>query len=104
LDTVFSGKTFADTAKRIERLFSGLDRARRSPNRRESYYLREALERLAEGKLEQAEDAIVKAEGPAAIPPTNAHALSTNETSLVPELRDRLRTILAASETRVSDA
>jgi hypothetical protein len=84
-------------AKRIARLLLGLERARRAPNRREAYHLREALARLAEGHLEQAEDAIAKAERPAPIPVDSAHALSTNNTPLVMELREQLRAILATA-------
>jgi len=52
-----------NVVQRIERFLNGLERARRPPNRRELYHLREALQKLEAGQYPEGEDAMLKGSG-----------------------------------------
>ena len=81
-------------AQRITRLLAGLERARRQPNRREAYHLRDALERMEAQEYSQSEDAVLRAERSAPLPGHVANLLTTNESVTVRQLRDELDRIL----------
>ena len=49
-------------AQRISKRLAALERAKRQPNRREAYHLREALEMMENERYADAEAAVVKAE------------------------------------------
>ena len=83
-----------NVAQRIERFLAGLDRAHRPPNRRELYYLRQALHKLEAGQYPEGEDAMMRAEGPNAIPEHAANDLGTNAMATVTELQAELDRIL----------
>jgi len=81
-------------ARRITRFLAGLERARRQPNRREGYHLRDALEHMEAQQYAQSEEAIQKAERSAPLPQHVANLLTTNESVTVRQLRDELDRIL----------
>jgi hypothetical protein len=57
-----------NVADRIDRFLNGLQGARRLPNRRELFWLRDALVNLEQGQYPEGEDAVDKAERMLAIP------------------------------------
>jgi hypothetical protein len=81
-------------AHRITRFLAGLERARRQPNRREAYHLRDALERMEAQDYSQSGDALLRAERSAPLPGHVANLLTTNESVTVRQLRDELDRIL----------
>jgi hypothetical protein len=80
-------------SQRIARFLAGLERARRQPNRRESYHLRHALEQLQSARYDESEQALQRAERSAPLPEHVANLLATNESVTVAQLRDELRRI-----------
>lgn len=82
--------------QRIDRYLAGLARVKRQPNRRESYHVRDALEHLQAGRPGEAEEAIVKAERAAPLPPEVADMIETNQPTTIEELRVELQRITAA--------
>ena len=86
-----------NTVQRITRFLAGLERARRQPNRRETYHLRAALERMEAQDYAQSEDAVQRAERSAPLPGHVANLLTTNESVTVRQLRDELDRILKNS-------
>jgi hypothetical protein len=80
--------------RRITRFLAGLERARRQPNRREAYHLRDALERLKTQEYSEGEDAVLRAERSAPLPGHVANLLTTNESVTVRQLREELDRIL----------
>ena len=66
-----------NVAERIDRFLNGLKAARRLPNRRELFWLRDALVNLEAGQYPEGEDAMDKAERTLAIPEHAANDLST---------------------------
>jgi len=79
---------------RFTRLLSGLERARRQPNRREAYHLRDALERLQAQEYPESEEALLRAEHSAPLPGHVANLLATNESVTIGQLRDELQRIV----------
>jgi hypothetical protein len=77
--------------QRIDRYLFGLARARRQPNRRESYHVRDALEHLKAGRPADGEEAMVKAERAAPLPPHVASLIETNHQVTLEELRGELQ-------------
>jgi hypothetical protein len=84
--------------QRIERLLTGLARAKRQPNRREAYYVRDALDHLRAGRPLDADQAIVRAERLTPVPPEVASQLATNRVPTLEELRTELGALFAASK------
>jgi hypothetical protein len=82
---------------RFSRFLGGLERARRQPNRREAYHLRDALERLQAEQYTESEEALVRAERSAPLPVHVANLLTTNEVVTIAQLRDQLRRIVEGS-------
>jgi hypothetical protein len=72
---------------RVERLLVGLGRARRQPNRREAYYICEALDHVRAGRYPEADEAISRAERVTPVPPAVASQLVTNHLPTLEELR-----------------
>jgi hypothetical protein len=87
----------AQIAHRFARFLSGLERARRQPNRRETYHLRHALERLEAQQYAESEEALLKAERSVPLPEHVANLLATNESLTLRQLRDELRRIVEPS-------
>jgi hypothetical protein len=85
-----------NVAERIDRLLNGLEGARRQPNRRELFWLRDALVNLQEGQYPAGEDAMDKAERALVIPEHAANDLSTNAGVTVEQLRAQLDRIMKA--------
>jgi hypothetical protein len=81
-------------AQRIDRFVKGLERARRSPNRRESHHLVEALRCLQDGRHEAGQTAMANAERVAPLPPEAAALVATNQPVGVRELRAGLDALL----------
>ena len=84
-------------AQRISRFLTGLERARRQPNRREGYHLRHALERLQAEQFSESEDALQRAERSEPLPGHVANLLATNESVTVSQLREELGRIVKSS-------
>jgi hypothetical protein len=83
-----------NVAQRIERFLASLERDGRLPNRRDRFYLREALEKLATGQFPTAEEAMLKAERSLSIPEALAEDLSKSDRVTVVDLRAQLDSIL----------
>lgn len=81
-------------ARRITRFLAGVERARRQPNRREAYHLRDALQRMEAEEYAESENAVLRAERSAPLPGHVANLLATNESVTVRQLRDELDRIL----------
>ena len=81
--------------QRIDRHLSGLARARRQPNRRESYHLRDALEHLEAARHGEAEEAFMNAQRAAPLPVHAAGMIETNRPVALEELRAELARIAA---------
>ena len=79
--------------QRIDRLLAGLERARRQPNRREAYYLCTAIEHLQAGRWAEADEATLKAERLAPVPPTVAAQLELNRPPTLTELRSAIKQV-----------
>jgi hypothetical protein len=79
-----------NVADRIDWFLNTLQGARRPPNRRELFWLREALANLQEGQYPAGEDAMNKAERALPIPEHAANELSTNAGVTVEQLRAQL--------------
>jgi hypothetical protein len=85
-----------NVADRIDRFLNILQSARRLPNRRELFWLRDALVNLQEGQYPAGEDAMDKAERTLPIPEHAANDLSTNISATVDQLRAQLDQIMKA--------
>ena len=85
-----------NVADRIDRILNGLQNVRRLPNRRELFWLREALANLQEGRYPAGEAAMDKAERTLAIPEQAANDPSTNAGVTVEQLRAQLDQIMKA--------
>ena len=85
-----------NVADRIDRFLNGLGRTRRQPNRRELFWLREALANLQEGQYPRGEEAMDKAERTLPIPEHAANDLNTNVGMTVEQLRAELDRIMKA--------
>lgn len=83
-----------NVALKITRFLAGLERARRQPNRREAYHLRDALQRMEAQEYAESEEAVLRAERSAPLPGHVANLLATNESVTIRELRDELDRIL----------
>ncbi len=83
-----------NVAERIDRFLNRLQSARRQPNRRELFWLREALMKLQEGQYPAGEDAMDKAERTLPVPEHVANDLSTNAGTTVEQLRAQLNQIM----------
>jgi hypothetical protein len=83
--------------QRISRFLTGLERARRQPNRREGYHLRHALERLQADQYAESEEALQRAERSEPLPGHVANLLATNESVTVGQLREELGRIVKSS-------
>jgi hypothetical protein len=86
-----------NVAERIDRFLTGLERARRLPNRRELFWLRGALENLEEGRYQAGEEAMDKAERTTPIPEHATNDLATNVSATVDQLRAQLDQIMKAA-------
>jgi hypothetical protein len=82
-------------AQRIDRFVKGLERARRAPNRRESYHVVVALRRLQDGLYEAGQAAMAHAEHVAPLPPEAAARPESDRTVAVADLRAMLDAIMA---------
>jgi hypothetical protein len=84
-------------AQRIDRFVKGLERAKRAPNRRESYHVIAALRCLGDGQYEIGQAAMGNAERVAPLPPEAAIRPESDQPVTVSELRAALDTVLAGS-------
>ena len=85
-----------NVAERVDRFLNGLQSARRQPNRRELFWLREALVNLQEGQYPAGEEAMDKAERTLPVPEHAVSDLSTNAGATVEQLRAQLNEIMKA--------
>jgi hypothetical protein len=86
-----------NVAERVDRFLNGLRRTHRLPNRRELFWLRDALVKLQEGQHPAGEDAMDKAERMLPLPEHAANDLSTNVSATVDQLRAQLDQIMKAA-------
>jgi hypothetical protein len=86
-----------NVVERIDRFLNGLRRTQRLPNRRELFWLRDALAKLQEGQHPAGEDAMDKAERMLPLPEHAANDLSTNVSATVDQLRAQLDQIMKAA-------
>jgi hypothetical protein len=77
----------AALASRIDRFIRALERMKRQPNRRETYHVVDALQQLADGRPEDGETAMGRAERLEPLPPHAAVALASNEGLTLEQLR-----------------
>ena len=84
-------------AQRIDRFVKGLERARRAPNRRESYHVIAALRCLGDCQYEVGQAAMGNAERVAPLPPEAAIRPESDQPVTVSELRAALDAIWVAS-------
>lgn len=82
-------------AQQIDRFVRGLERAKRSPNRRESFHVIEALRCLRDGQYEAGQTAIANAERVAPLPPDAAVLVENNQPVSAPQLREGLDAIMS---------
>ena len=85
-----------NVAERIDRFLNDLLGARRLPNRRELFWLRDALANLEAGQYPAGEDAMDKAERTLAIPEQAANDPSTNAGVTVEQLQAQFDQIVKA--------
>jgi hypothetical protein len=85
-----------NVSERIDRFLNGLEGVRRLPNRRELFWLREALVDLQEGQYSAGEDAMDKAERMLPVPEHTANDPSTNAGVTIEQLRAQLDQIMKA--------
>jgi hypothetical protein len=81
-------------SQRITRFLAGLERARRQPNRREGYHLRDALEQMQAERYDEGEQALLRAERSAPLPGHVANLLATNQGVTIRQLREELQRIV----------
>jgi hypothetical protein len=81
---------------RFDRFLGGLQRAGRQPNRRELFWLQEALASLEGAEYPAGEDALDKAERALPIPAHATNDPSTNADVTVEQLRAQLGQIMKA--------
>jgi hypothetical protein len=79
---------------RLNRFLNGLEGARRQPNRRELFWLRQALVSLDNADYPEGEDTMDKAERALPIPEHAANDLSTNADVTLEQLRAQLDQIM----------
>lgn len=92
--------TPAALAQRIKKFLAGIERARRQPNRREAYHLREALEMIENKRYADAEGAVIKAEHAAPLPVHVATMVETNNLGTVEQLRVALGQLMEEGKQR----
>ena len=80
---------------RIGRFLTQLERNRRPPSRRERFHLVEALQALYEGRPEDSEAALGRAETVAPLPPHLAAQVVPSDTLSVESLREGLEAIVS---------
>ena len=80
---------------RIGRFLAQFERNRRPPRRRERYHLVEALQALYEGRPEDSEAALARAETVAPLPPHLAAQPVPSDTLSVESLREGLQAIVS---------
>ncbi len=83
-------------AERIDRFLTSLKRANRMPNRREVFWLREALTNMQEGQHLAADEATRKAEALMPLREHAARALTSNIGASVEQLRAQFDVIMRA--------
>jgi hypothetical protein len=85
-------------SSRIDRFLTLLERNRRPPNRRERYHLVEALQHLYEGRSEEVEAALARAEKVEPLPSHLAAQRIPSDAVTVDNLREGLNAILQKQE------
>lgn len=85
-------------SNRIDRFLTRLERNRRPPNRRERYHLVEALQHLYEGRSEEVEAALARAEKVEPLPPHLTAQPIPSDAVTVANLREGLSAIQQRQE------
>jgi hypothetical protein len=80
-------------SNRISGFLTRLERIKRPPNRRERYHLVEAMQHLYEGRSEEVEAALVRAEKIEPLPPHLTAQLTPSDAVTVANLREGLSVI-----------
>lgn len=76
--------------RRLRGVLNGLERARRQPNRREAYYVCQAMEHLQADRLPESEEAVSNAQRVRPLPPDLAARPEGNRPPTVQQLRQAL--------------
>jgi hypothetical protein len=84
-------------AQRIDRFVRGLERAKRSPNRREGFHILQALRCLRDGTPAAGMAASADAERVAPLPPDAANLPETNQPITAAQLRATLDAIMGGT-------
>ena len=85
-------------SNRIDRFLTLLERNRRPPNRRERYHLVEAMQHLYEGRSEEVEAALTRAEKVQPLPQHLTTQLIPSDSITLAKLREGLRAIRQQQE------
>lgn len=75
---------------RLQAMLRGLERARRQPNRREAYYMCQAIEHLEADRLSESEEAVLRAAHMSPLPADQAKKTESNRPSTIIQLRQAL--------------
>ena len=81
-------------ALRIDRFLRGLERAKRQPNRRESYHVAEALDMLREARYADGDAAMTRAERVAPLPEAAARQFGQHEPISTAQLGATLNAVM----------
>lgn len=88
---------------RIHRFVRALEKVQRPPNRREVYYLTQALQCLNEGTYEDGEAAMLDAERRAPLPPDVSTSPQSNHVVTAQEIRDALEALMSQQPAPTAD-
>ena len=81
-------------ALRVDRFLRGLERAKRQPNRRESYHVVEALDMLREARYADGDAAMTRAERVAPLPDAAARQFGQHEPVPTAQLSATLNAVM----------
>lgn len=81
--------------RRLRGMLNGLERARRQPNRREAYYMCQAMAHLQADKLSESEEAVLSAERISPLPTDVAGKTEGNRPPTLVQLRQALDNLTA---------
>lgn len=85
----------SNLVRRLLRFVVALEQAKRPPNRREAYHALVALECLQDGHYDQGEEAMLRIDNVAALPPEIATQRGPQDTATTLKLRGLLDSIAA---------
>jgi hypothetical protein len=81
--------------RRLRGMLNGLERSNRQPNRREAYYMCQAMEHLEGDRLSESEEAVLHAVRISPLPPDLAGKTESNRPPTLIQLRQALDKLTA---------